>query len=326
LFVAMAFVVIVATATYVHFSLLVPVAPTDKSISLVVIPRGASSREIGLLLVRRGLVRSHWAILVAAGLNGAYGRLHSGAYELSPSMTPDEIVEKLALGETAHFVLVPDGFTVRQVAQRLQDEGYCSADDFLAVARSSGRFTLFKDGFKPPSANLEGYLYPGTYWFPPGTRPRAIAAAMVESFDKHVVREHPGVRNWRDVVIVASMIERETDLSKDKPLIAGVIKNRLKRGMRLQIDATVEFALPHHKPRLFYSDLKTPSPYNTYLHGGLPPGPICNPGASSIDAALFPADCPYLFYVAGPGGTSLFSSTIQEQDHNIALVRRSNAG
>ena len=200
---------------------------------------------------------------------------------------------------------VPEGYTVRQIARRLAERGMADETQFLSLARTQGR-TFHVDGWTPPDANLEGYLFPDTYRIPRGTTPRQIIAQMLGEFHSRVVLPHqadfaryPG--GLPAAITLASLVEREAEVDADRPLIASALDNRLKQGMRLQCDATVQYALPEHKSRLFYGDLRVNSPYNTYLHAGLPPTPIASPGLPSIEAALHPAQTDYLFYVARPG-------------------------
>lgn len=212
-------------------------------------------------------------MLIIAAFNGWSSRLKPGVYRISPSEAPEQIVRMLADGTTATArVTFPEGFTLRQYATRLAERHVTDEQSFMALATQGGKSFRCADGFTPPSKNLEGYLFPDTYDFDPGISNRQIIQEMLDHFDKQVVQEEPRVKDWRKPVILGSLIEREAEVEHDRPLIAAVMYNRLKIGMPLQIDATVEYALPEHKARLMYSDLKTVSPYNTYLHRGLPPG------------------------------------------------------
>ena len=300
---------------------LAPVSPGSTTHLLVIIPKGVSTQRIGEILARRHLVHSAEAFVLASRLTGTGGRLKSGTYDLSPGQDAEQIAGILAAGKVdTDFVTVPEGFTAQQISERLADRNLGDAETFLTLVRTQGATFRFEDGFAPPE-NLEGYLFPLTYRIPKGTTPRAIVQMMLDGFDTNVVQRYSRRRDWHRVVILASLIEAESQIDKDRPLIASVYLNRLRRGMPLQCDATVEYALPQHKTRLLFSDLKTESPYNTYLHRGLPPAAICNPGLASIDAALHPAKTDYLYYVAGPGGASVFSRTLAEQDRAIARIR-----
>jgi UPF0755 protein len=187
-----------------------------------------------------------------------------------------------------------------------------------------------------PSQSLEGYLFPNTYLIVLDSNPKMIVGQMLQAFKSQVaeplssdVVETAGndgaqarSRALYQAVVVASMIEREAKVEKDRPLISAVIWNRLRKGMKLEVDATVQYALGEHRGRLFYSDLAVISPYNTYRNPGLPPGPISNPGLASIKAALHPANVDYLYYVARPDGSHVFSHTLEEHNAAKARIRR----
>jgi UPF0755 protein len=292
-----------------------PKAPTV----LVSIPPGKSARQIGEILARKHLIRNPLSFVFASRLDHLSGEMHAGRYALSPAMPPRQIAALMALGETAtNTVTVPEGFTVRQIARRLASAGLADETRFLTLATTQGK-TFTVSGWTPPNANLEGYLFPDTYTLPKGATPREIIGQMLGNFHARVVVPyHPRP----ETITLASLVEREAEVDSDRPLIAAVYRNRLALGMRLQCDATVQYALPVHKTRLFYADLRVNSPYNTYTHAGLPPTPIACPGLPSITAALHPAAVNFLYYVAGPDGKHhVFSRTLAEQDAAIARVR-----
>ena len=293
---------------------------------LVTIPPGKNARQIGQILARKHLIRSALSFVFASRMGGLSGQMHAGRYELSPAMPPRQIAALMALGETAQgIVTVPEGFTIRQIAERLAEHHLADAQQFLALAQTQGR-TFHAGSWTPPDDNLEGYLFPDTYSVPKGASSRDIAQMMLDNFARRVLTPRraaldrfPG--GMPAAVTLASLVEREAEVDADRPLIAAVYLNRLKRGMRLQCDATVQYALPEHKARLHYSDYRVDSPYNTYLHAGLPPAPIANPGLPSIEAALHPASVDYLFYVAGPGGRHIFTRTLNQHEQAVAHVR-----
>jgi len=303
--------------------LLSPFKPGSTAHILVTVPRGVTPREIGEILTQKKVVRSPSAFLLAMRLAGGGGEIRADRYDLSPGMSPRQIVVAIESGaaSASNWVTIPEGFTARQVADRLGEKQLADPAAFLTAVRKQGDMLRYSDGFTPPDKNLEGYLFPDTYRFDVSTTVPAILNQMVGEFDTKVVKTHPKVKDWKKTIILASLIEREAEVDKDRPLIASVMFNRLKKGMPLDIDASIEYALPKHKPRLMFSDLKTPSPYNTYLHKGLPPTPICSPGLPSIEAVLHPAKTDYLYYVAGPGGAHIFSKTLAEQDQVIARLR-----
>jgi len=303
--------------------LLAPVSGDKNApLALVTIPPGKSAKQIGQILARRHLIRSALSFVMASRMDGLSGNMKAGHYELSPAMPPRQIAALLALGETTNGVVtIPEGYTARQIARRLAKQGLVDEQQFLTLAQTRGR-SFHAHGWTPPDDNLEGYLFPDTYDVPKGSSAHDIIQMMLENFQKRVVipdgfkaDRFPG--GLPDAVTLASLVEREAEVDADRPLIAAVYLNRLKRGMRLQCDATVQYALPEHKSRVLFADLRVDSPYNTYRHAGLPPTPIANPGLPSIEAALHPAHVNYLYYVAGPGGRHLFSATLAGQDQNI---------
>jgi len=237
-------------------------------------------------------------------------------------------LDELGLGrqDLAGLGIIPEGLAVRRVAERLVAEGIIrDVGSFIKLAQQpNGRVNL---PFPEPPTGLEGYLFPSGYDLQPNTPPERVAQVMVDEFARQFSQPyadeiaHRG-RSLHEIVTIASMIEREAEVEKDRPLIAGVIENRLRKGMRLQIDATVLYAMGRHKNRILYRDLRTPSPYNTYLHAGLPPGPIASPGLPSLLAALRPAKHDYLFYVASPDGSHIFSRTEAEHNEMVEQMRK----
>lgn len=307
-------------------------ASLDKSARsvLVTIPAGANTHAIGDLLARKGLVHSAMGFVLSARLDHLAGKMQAGHYELSPAMPPRQIALLLALGRTASdTVVIPEGFTIAQIARRLAEMHKADENTFLTLARTQGR-TFQAHGFRPPTDNLEGYLYPDTYRLPKNADARQIITQMLDNFQARVLAPRtpdfaraPG--GLPAVLTLASLVEREAEADSERPHIASVLQNRLRIRMRLQCDASVQYALPEHKTRLLFSDLRVNSPYNTYLHAGLPPTPICNPGLPSIEAALHPIVSNDLFYVARGGGHHIFSPTLAAHDRAITQVRAQGA-
>ncbi len=313
--------------TGIFTTLLAPESNDRKAASVLVnIPPGASTREIGDLLVQKHLIRKAMGFVLAAKMDGLSGQMKAGRYELSPAMPPRQIALLITLGQTAtDIVTIPEGFTVKQIAARLAENHMADQAKFLTLAQSQGQ-TFNISGFRPTNANLEGYLFPDTYRIAKGATERDIITQMLGDFQKRVlVPNHADFAHYPGgvaaAVNLASLIEREAEVPGDRTLISAALTNRLHRKMRLECDATIEYALPEHKSRLFYRDLKVDSPYNTYLHAGLPPTPIANPGLPSILAALHPAKADYLYYVAGPGGKHVFSRTLAQHEQNVMRMR-----
>jgi UPF0755 protein len=303
-----------------------PADPTATGTVLVQLKPGSSLADFCRLLAGKGLLRSETAAMVYGRASGQGRRLKAGYYDLSAAMSTPELFATVAEGKIARRrVVVAPGLRLAQVARRVGESGLRTAAEFLAAARAED-FAGEAGIELPAHGSLEGYLWPATYTLAVGTTPHGIALAMLEAFRDKFARPHEaemaaGRLSLHSIVTLASLVEREAAADDERPLIAGVMVNRLARGMRLQCDATVQYALPHHKTRLLYADLATPSPYNTYLHAGLPPGPICSPGEASLLAALHPARHDYLFYVASGNGRHTFTRTYQEHLAAIARLR-----
>jgi UPF0755 protein len=223
-----------------------------------------------------------------------------------------------------HQVTIPEGLAGQQIAELLADRGLVDRDRFVSLLRD--RETLGRFGLEGES--LEGYLFPDTYRVVKGLNEEAIAQRMVRRFQEMFgPEEQARARELQmtvpEVVTLASLIEREAHVPEERPLISSVFHNRLRRGMPLQSDPTVMYALSRFSGRLTKANLQAPSPYNTYLRQGLPPGPIANPGRASIMAALYPASSRYLYFVSKNDGTHAFSTTLREHD---ARVRRYQIG
>ncbi|MBM3469414.1 MAG: endolytic transglycosylase MltG [Armatimonadetes bacterium] len=277
----------------------------------VVVPPGETTWQIGRRLAEARVVRSARAVVIAARLRRVDGRLRSGEYALSPAQSAWQIVGVLARGEAIlHRITIPEGFTAAQIADALAEAGLADRDRFLDLALRS-----------------EGYLFPDTYLLPRGLGEPALVARFLGRFDAVIgadLREAARARglSLHQLVTVASMIEREARVPEERAVIAGVIYNRLRLGMRLEIDATVLYALGRHKAELALADLAVDSPYNTYRNPGLPPGPIANPGLAAVAAAAAPAETPFLYYVLRPDGSHHFSRTLREHQDAIIRYRR----
>lgn len=317
---------LVVALWYVHHELS-PVSDSPERVSIV-IPSGAGAAEIASILKQNGLIHNKKTFLLYVRMRGALGNLRAGRYRLSPNMPLAQIVDHLTGkdGETDELsVTIPEGFTLRQIAERLGSQGIVKdPQEFLRVVQSAR--PLLSAPFPLPSIGLEGYLFPETYRFLPDSRPEEVAQAMLDEFTRRFYEPHKeeiarSRHSLHEIVTIASLIERETSVPEERTRIAGVIENRLKRGMRLQIDASVLYALEKHKSRVLYQDLKVDSPYNTYRQAGLPPGPIASPGLDCLKAALHPEQHDFLFYVAGPEGSHVFSRSEAEHLRAVARMR-----
>ena len=287
-----------------------PVAQTTVDIA-----PGASIDDIAAALQRQGVVSSATALSLYLRAQKLTSSIQAAEYDFPPHRNLAEIALVLKSGghPAAVWVTIPEGFTAVQIAARLAQHGLGDPAYFLFEV---SRTNLDIDGAR--TRGLEGYLFPDTYLFPRHSTPQAIAALMTKQFMRELPPHHAQLARKLgftipQIVTIASMVEREGKVDAERPVIAGVIYNRLHRGMPLEIDATIEYALPHHKTALSFGDLALDSPYNTYRHTGLPPTPIANPGRKSLLAAFHPAKVDYLYYVYRGGGRHQFSRTLQEQ-------------
>ncbi|MFC1474462.1 endolytic transglycosylase MltG [bacterium] len=304
-----------------------PANPGGETVSLL-INQGENAADIGQALESRGLIKSRFYFLLVARAGGWSKNLKSGTFEISPALTTRRILHHLANspGKVREFkVTIPEGFTALQIAERLESHGVCHASDFMDVVarpRKSGVDTGVHD-----IRNLEGFLFPDTYFLDDNSNCVNTAQRMMDQFFKMFT---PKLENrarklgfsLNEAVTLASLIEKEARADSERARISGVLHNRLKAGMLLQCDATIQYVLPERKEKLYYKHLEEDSPYNTYLHKGLPPGPICSPGADSLSAALQPEDTKFYYYVARPDGTHIFSRNNNE--HINAKQRAKN--
>jgi len=296
-----------AGAWFVYDQLRTPVG--EAAISVVAHP-GESIRQLGQTLFERGIIRQPLVFGLLARLTGAGKNLRSGRYRFAPGGSEYQALQVLRTsGDRMARVTIPEGFTLRQIAARLVHEEVCDSTSFLAACRDTS--LLRRLGI--PGLLAEGYLFPDSYFFPYDSRPEPVIEMLHRRFldVAKALAPDPGALA-PDVVILASLVEAEAAQDSERPIIASVFLNRLKRRMSLQSCATVEYVLPERKAILSEADTKIESPYNTYLHPGLPPGPICNPGRASLNAALHPARTDYLFFVSKGGGCHFFSKSFAE--------------
>jgi UPF0755 protein len=287
---------------------------------------GATTDEVTALLRGKGLLRNALAFRIGARLSGDGSRIKQGEYALSPTMSGARILRALVAGESIrHRFTVPEGASIKGIARALREQGLSDPDAFETAAREGA--ADFATEFPKPTDSLEGYLFPDTYELDRHLPPDRLVTMMLEQFDRVVWRDiakrgaNLRGRSLHTIITLASLVEGEAKRPQERATIAGVLWNRLSQGRPLQCDATVQYALGDHKQRLTFDDLAVESPYNTYLHVGLPPGPINNPGRESIEAALNPAAVPYLYYVARADGSHVFTRTYQEHLRAIEHLR-----
>ena len=310
--------VVLAGGTFAVYRYLTGAAGPSRPVAIEV-PEGATASEVGSLLEQKGVVRSALAFRLVAGFEGLGESLMAGSYDLRTNMTVDQALSALEAGPIVETVSVtiPEGLEVEEIAAEVADDLEVDPSAFIDAA-NSGQHSL------PPylpegTQTLEGFLFPKTYDFDPEAQTEQVIATLLAQFEEEASTldwsraEELGLSPY-EVVVVASMIEREARAEKDRTKVSAVIHNRLREGMALQIDATVQYALPEENRLLTLEDYEFTIPYNTYLHAGLPPTPIASPGLASLEAALHPADADYLYFlVVDPEtGEHQFAETYEE--------------
>ncbi|WP_307216510.1 endolytic transglycosylase MltG [Paenibacillus tundrae] len=299
------------------------------------IKSGTGTSKIAEQLQQEGLIRSGLAFKGYLKWKKQGSNFMAGTYSMNPGVSYEEIVNKLNSGEVVPEEMVkftiPEGYTVLQMADKLSEEGIVDRDEFIKLANDPSAFDvdIIKDIPVDEELRyvLEGYLFPETYELKKDSSTHDVMQRMLEEFQTKV-NSIPDLEkelqekklSLHELLTIASLVEREVVVDAERPLVAGVIYNRIHQDMKLEIDATVQYLLDKPKARLLFKDLKVESPYNMYLNKGLPPGPIASPSLPSIQAALQPEASEYLFYVTKKDGSSehLFAKTYKEHQQNIA--------
>lgn len=312
------FFIVIALSSVFLYHRVQPSFRPDPQPVLIKIAKGSSAQQVARLLVDKKIIHSPSFFLMLSKISGKSKSFKSGFF-LFERGRYWEIIRKLELGLTYRIkVTIPEGWSAYQIAERLKEEGIIDdAEIFVGQVKQK---------------RLEGKLFPETYFFDPESDAANVINSMAAQFKKHfsdeLARRAKEIKMTQlQVITLASIVEREAHLDAERPLIASVYRNRLKKGMLLEADPTVQYALGQGrvwKERLFYKDLNVSSPYNTYRRSGLPPGPICNPGMRSIMAALYPAETKYLYFVADGKGGHHFSVTLQEHLHKQRDQRRNH--
>ncbi|MGC2404679.1 MAG: endolytic transglycosylase MltG [Acidobacteriaceae bacterium] len=297
-----------------------PVSPPAETI--VEVAPGMGTRAIATMLAQQKIIRNSYAFDVWHMVRG--GTLKAGEYQFAQAATLPAVYNRMVRGDVyTRTVTIPEGFNLFDVAQAIEDAQLGSKEKFLVSAREN--VALVGD-LDPAAKSLEGYLFPDTYRFPRHLSPVQILAAMVKRFRQNSATL--GLESgYHRIVTLASLVEKETPVAADRPLVASVLENRLSKNMPLMTDPTVIYAAMlenQYRGTIYQSDLKRDSAYNTYLHAGLPPGPICSPGTASLQAAMHPADSHFLYFVADPAaaGHSRFAATLEEHQRNVAAYRQ----
>ena len=288
------------------------------------IPPRATLRVAAESLSKAGLIGSPAMFRLYAKLRGGERTIRPGTYELRKDLGYAGILEALSAGKgLVKTLTIPEGFSVMQVVRTVAARLQVPPESVEAAVRD----TALRRRLNVPAATLDGYLFPDTYTLPEGATARQAIGMMVKRFEQVWTPQWTArldtiglTRN--DVLTLASIVEKEARLPQERPVIAGVYMNRLRQGMLLQADPTVQYALPAHQPRLLYRHLRVKSDYNTYIKKGLPPGPIAAPGKASIIAALYPAQVPYRYFVAFPDGHHEFRATAAQHEAIVREARK----
>ncbi|WMT40038.1 endolytic transglycosylase MltG [Paenibacillus sp. D2_2] len=328
-------IVIVAGAggAYVYYGMQ-PVKASEEAVRVTIEP-GMRTSSIADTMEQQGLIKNAFLFKSYLKLKSEGSRFQAGTYDINPGADYDEIIAKLNSGDVVKAEMIrftiPEGYTIKQMAELLSEQGFVNEETFLKLAKSPTGIDSLLLADIPDKAEmkfrLEGYLFPETYELKLGSSEQEIITRMFTETD-HRLHKIPDFEqklkksglSLNEIMTVASLVEREVVVDSERSLVAGVIYNRLAKNMKLEIDATVQYLLDKPKERLMNSDLrKVDSPYNTYLYEGLPPGPIAAPSLKSIEAALAPEASEYLFYVTKKDGSGehLFAKTYKEHLKNI---------
>ncbi len=303
-----------------------PGAGDPEDVVDVVIPKGSSVQKINRILARADLTPVDFRFVILARYLELATKLQAGEFMLHRGQLPEELLRELATAKPVqHAVTIPEGLVVAEIADIFAKGGWCDRDEFIQLANDPE--FVRKTGVSV-GAGLEGYLYPDTYYL---TKKAFTAGDLLQmqvnrffSVWKPLTADLPPSLSFYDVLILASMVEKETGRASERPLIAGVFLNRLQKGMRMQSDPTVMYGIRNFSGRLSRKDLRTPSPYNTYTLKRLPAGPICNPGKDALVAVLHPEKSSYLYFVSKNNGRHQFSTNLR--DHNRAVNRYQRSG
>ncbi len=324
-------IAVLACAGWFAWAVLTPVEPQGKT--FVMLRPGYSTRRIAAELKSAGVIRSEQAFILWHYFRRRRS-LKAGEYLFEKPANIIDLQKRLRRGDVYfHTVVVPEGFTMFDIARAVEAAGLGPAEDFLKIAQSD---TALIADLAPGAPSLDGYLFPDTYQFSRMQTMHEIGAAMVKQFRQvahqiGLIQESTGQpdANLERTVIMASIVEKETALAEERPLVASVYYNRLAKGIALDADPSIIYAellAGTYSGALHHDDMRFNSPYNTYTHAGLPPGPIANPGKSALEAAMHPAQSDYYYFVADAAGHHRFARSMEEHNKNVAAYRRAVRG
>ncbi|MFA5353209.1 MAG: endolytic transglycosylase MltG [Thermodesulfovibrionales bacterium] len=315
----------VAFFAYVAIQLTVPLS-LGKPVE-VAIPEGTTYRQAITILDSRNLIRDRYLFLALGRLTGGDRKIRAGYYTFWDHITPLQVFDRLRKGRIIEYdITVVEGESLAEIGQRLTAKGILAPDQFHSLTTDRE----FLTSLQIDAPSLEGYLFPQTYRIPKGAAPGSVLKLMVrkmrEEYSAAMVKRTRDM-GWteREILTLASIIEREAVMDKERPIISAVYHNRIKKGMPLQADPTAIYGVKSYKEKITLKDLKKKTEYNTYVIKGLPPGPIACPGKKSIVAALYPAEVPYLYFVSRGDGTHWFTNSFSEHEAAIREVRAMRA-
>ncbi|MBI5748425.1 MAG: endolytic transglycosylase MltG [Nitrospinae bacterium] len=335
-------IIAIVSIMYIKKSVTTPMSRIANP-KIINIPRGSDLKTVSSMLKRDGIIKDTMTFNLLAKYKYAEGNLKAGEYQLSPDMPPLHILNLILEGKVYQYpVTIPEGYNIFEIASLLNKKGLAEREKFVLLAFNRD----FIESLGIEANNLEGYVFPDTYYIQKGMDESAIIKKMVDTFRKRVLNEitdEPSKRpkvlrgeyqktglTIHQLITLASLIEKETGNEVEKPIISAVFHNRFKKRMRLQCDPTVIYALllkGLKEKKIIYDgnirkeDLSIDSPYNTYRYAGLPPGPIANPGKSSIHAAIYPSVSKYIYFVSKNDGSHHFSSTIEEHNRAVRIYQ-----
>ncbi len=294
---------------------------TDETLKYIVVEKGQGFQKTANSLKEAGIINNSIKFRLYARLKRSDKLIKTGEYALSSSMSPALILDTMVKGKVyLHRITLPEGYNLQQIAGIVSEAGFGTKEEFLKIASDP----LFAHEKNIEAKTFEGYLYPDTYFFSKGETIKSIISAMVDKFWsvyslKWKVRAKAIGFSTNEIITLASIIEKETAAKDERPLISAVFHNRLRLGMKLETDPTVIYGIKNFNGNITRKDLLEVTPYNTYIIDKLPPGPIASPGYASIEAALYPAETSYLFFVSKNDGTHFFSNNFN--DHNNAVKK-----
>ena len=327
--IGVSFVVVIALAVVLAFNTADEAAPKNLDPNQTIflsVKKGMSASDIGDELVKHGIITNKKAFWLQVKKSDAADKFKSGTYAFKPNTPPEEIINKLVNGETTQVKFtIPEGFGIKEIAKRLSDEGLVDEDEFLRKAKDFAPYSYIKRD-KDIRYACEGFLFPDTYVLHDDPTVEGILEMMAEDMDNRLtpkMRKRAEEMNLsiHELITLASLVEKEAMYEEDRPIIAQVFFKRLKIGMPLQTDTTIQYLLDAPKEDVSIKDTKIESPYNTYQIKGLPPGPIASPGMAAIEAVLYPADTDYLYFVADRKGHNHYSKSYAEHQQIVEQVR-----